>query len=309
MAGNGIGRPARGRLPDFLGVGPPRTATSWLDAVLRGHVGLPRDIKEVDFFVRNYGHGIEWYKDYFADCDSDLPAGEICPSYFGAALARERIAEHIPNCRIVCTFRDPVELLYSFYKLARRNVWTRGDFESYIPDDWNRHAANLKAWQNSFGRENVLVCVYDDLEADPQAYLDPICDFIGIKRIAIAASAIATERVNSFKRLPKSPYLARKARKLRDWLRAREAYGTMNLLARAGVWRFCFERGEEFPPLDPAVEARVRKRFLPEVEALEKLIGRDLSAWKTPRSSVSENIRLSTTSKDRETTQPARVHS
>ncbi|MGH7934407.1 MAG: sulfotransferase family protein [Candidatus Binataceae bacterium] len=295
MAGNGVRRPQRGRLPDFLGVGPPRTATSWLDAVLRGHVGLPHDIKEVDFFVKNYAHGIEWYKGYFADCEADLPVGEICPSYFGSAAARERIAEHIPNCRIICTFRDPVELLYSFYKLALRNVWTRGDFESYIPDNWHRHAAKLKAWQDTFGRENVLVRIYDDLEADPQAYLDPICDFIGINPIAIAASAIATERVNSFRRLPKSLYLARKARKVRDWLKAREAYGTMGLLARAGVWRFCFERGEEFPPLDFAVAARVRKRFLPEVEALENLIGRDLSAWKAPRSSVGADTRASAT--------------
>ena len=88
---------ATGRLPDFLGVGPPRTATSWLDAVLRGHVGLPHDIKEVDFFVGNYSRGIDWYKSYFRDCDPNLPAGEICPSYFGSAEAREQIGR--ASCR------------------------------------------------------------------------------------------------------------------------------------------------------------------------------------------------------------------
>src|SRR5208283_898602 len=92
--------PARpSRLPDFLGVGQPRTGTSCLDATLRGHVGLPRNVKEVDFFVKNYARGIEWYQNYFTECDQRLPAGEICPSYLGSDEARERIALHIPQCR------------------------------------------------------------------------------------------------------------------------------------------------------------------------------------------------------------------
>jgi Sulfotransferase domain len=272
------------RLPDFLGVGPPRGATTWLDSVLRGHVGLPRDIKEVDFFVKNYARGIEWYKGYFAGCDPTLPAGEICPSYFGSDEALARIAEHIPNCKIICSFRDPVEMIYSFYKLARRNVWTRSDdFETYIPEDWGRQAARLQKWQATFGRDNVLTCLYDDLEADPQSYLDPICDFIGIKRFEIRNSPIATQRVNSFPSQPKNPRLARRARKLRDWLGAHEAHATARLLTRIGFWRYCFERGEGFAALKPEVEARLRDRFRPEVEALEELLGRDLDAWKRVR--------------------------
>ena len=38
--------------------------------------------------------------------------------------------------------------------------------------------------------------------------------------------------------------------------------------------------GEKFVPLSPEIDARLRDRFRPEVEALEDLIGRDLSAWK-----------------------------
>ena len=58
------------------------------------------------------------------------------------------------------------------------------------------------------------------------------------------------------------------------------------LLGRAGVWRYCFEGGAEFAALDPAVEARLRERFRPEVEALAALIGRDLSGWTRPRGAV-----------------------
>lgn len=269
-----------GRLPDFLGVGQPRTATSWLDSVLRGSVGLPREVKEVDFFVKHYARGIEWYKSYFADCDPRLPAGEICPSYLGSDAARERIATHIPDCRIICTFRDPVQVLFSFWKLARRNAWTDRDFESYSPENWQTGGKGLRGWRETFGRDRVLALVYDDLVADPQSYLDRVCDFIGIRRIAIAGSTSATERLNSFRHLPRSHYLARKGRKLRDWLNTRERFGTIELLRRAGVWQLCFEGGPEFPALDAATEARVRRRLLPQIEALERELERDLSSWK-----------------------------
>ena len=286
MASGRVPEPTRGRLPDFLGVGPPRAATSWLDAVLRGHVGLPREIKEVDFFIENYARGIDWYMSYFRDCDPNLPAGEICPSYY-SPIGRERIALHIPHCRIICTFRDPVEWRYSFYKLALRNAWTGDDFETWVAQNPVNAHSGLKAWCETFGRDRVLVMIHDDLETDAQSYLDRVCDFIGIARIAIAGSPIAERRINTFSAPPRNPRLARRARKLRDWLKSREAYGTINLLGRAGLWRYCFEGGEKFAPLSPEVEARLRDRFRPEVEALEDLIGRDLSAWKNPRGDVS----------------------
>jgi hypothetical protein len=282
MASGSVGQRGRGRLPDFLGVGPPRAATSWLDAVLRGHVGLPREIKEVDFFIENYARGIDWYKSYFRDCNPNLPAGEICPSYY-SSIGRERIALHIPHCRIICTFRDPVERRYSFYKLALRNAWTRDDFETWVAKNPVNVDSGLKGWFETFGRDRVLVTIHDDLEANAQSYLDTVCDFIGIARVAIAESAIGVRRINTFSAPPRNPRLARRARKLRDWLKSREAYGTMNLLGRAGLWRYCFEGGEEFTPLSPEVEARLRDRFRPGVDALEDLIGRDLSAWKNPR--------------------------
>jgi hypothetical protein len=272
-------RESAGRLPDFLCVGPPRAATTWLDAVLRGHVGLPRAIKEVDFFIENYARGIDWYKKYFADCDPDLPCGEICASYF-PAVARERIVKHLPRCRIICTFRDPVARRYSFYKLAVRNAWTSDDFESWVRNDEVGDGADLRGWFNDFGRENVLVLIHDDLEADPQAFLDSVCRFIGIAPYSLAETEVGARRINTFSAPPRNPRLARRGRKLRDWLKRREAYRTINLLGRAGLWRYCFDGGERFPPLAPEVEARLRARYRPEVEALEELIGRDLSAWK-----------------------------
>jgi hypothetical protein len=151
----------------------------------------------------------------------------------------------------------------------------------------NQYASNLKGWQQSFGRDNVLICLYDDLEHDSQSYLDAVCDFIGIPRFPLVLSA-ALVRLNSFPTAPRNRRLAQNARHMRDWLRNRRAYWLDRLLEQAGVWSFCFNGGEPFPPLDPELEKRLKQRFLPEVEALEQLIGRDLSAWKVSRDSTSQ---------------------
>src|SRR5260370_40792684 len=57
-------------------------------------------------------------------------------------------------------------------------------------------------------------------------------------------------------------------------------YRTGRVLTAAGVWRFCFGGGPQFPPLDPLVKWRLRDLLRPEIEILEDLLHRDLSNWK-----------------------------
>jgi Sulfotransferase domain len=278
------------QMPNAIAVGVGRSGTTWLHEILVGHVGLPYGVKETDFFLRNYDNGIDWYKSFFRHCVPSQPIIEICPTYFSSAQARQRMKLHIPDCQIICTFREPVERAYSHYKLMRHNVWTRSSFEEVVGRsqeiaEMNHYALNLREWQQTFGRDNVLICLYDDLEHDPQGYLDPICKFIGIPSLPLARSA-ASARLNSFPTAPRNRRLAQNARHVRDWLRSRRAYWLDRLLDRAGVWGLCFDGGETFPPLEPELERRLRQRFLPEVEALERLIGRDLSAWKVARDSI-----------------------
>lgn len=272
-----------GRLPDFIAVGPPRTATTWLDAVLRGHVGLPEGTKETHFFTRSYSNGLDWYCSHFEHCPPQLQVGEICTSYFRSSTARGRISTDIPDCKIICTLRDPIEQLYSAYRLLRQG-YVEGSFEETLRDrnmlKTARYAHHIKAWQKGFGKQNVLVTFYDDLKADPQGFLDQVTGFIGIRSISLAETHAATESINSIRQAPFSPLFARCARELRTWLGSHRLYRTMEFLDRIGVWRLCFGGGEEFPLLDSGAESRLRSRLRPEVEKLENLLQRDLSRWK-----------------------------
>jgi len=276
------------RLPGVIVIGPPRTGSTWLYNALRGAVDMPRGIKETQFFNTFYDKGIDWYARHFRYATGDRTIVEICP-YFFHPLAPERIKTHIPNCRIVATMRDPVDRIYSVYKLQRHYGWIRrGTFDETLKalphmGGANRYAAHLKTWFENFGRENVLVTLYDGLRADPQAYVNRVCDFIGVERVALSPRPDLGGDVNSFARAPRHARLARKATDLMFWLRGHQAYRLFSLFERTGAWELCQGRGELFPGLTPEQDERLRARFIPEVEALEELLAIDLSAWKKPR--------------------------
>jgi len=281
---NGAEAPPAGRLPDFIAVGPPRTGTTWLDRTLRGHVGLP-SIKETQFFAYNYNLGVDWYRSYFRDCPPGLPAGEIAPTYFDHPEARSRIAAVIPRCRVICSLRDPVDRAYSHYKAWHRAGLLTGSFESIVERSWPaisaNYVANLRAWQSMFGVENILVVLYDDLRASPQAYLDAVCEFIGIAQVDLSAVPRASEPINLSDRTARSLMLASMMLKLRDGL-IRRRYQRLARLVEAGtpLWKLSFTGGRPYPALDPAFDAHLRRMLRSEIEDLESLLSRDLSVWK-----------------------------
>ena len=208
--------------------------------------------------------------------------------YFASDLARERIAATLPGCRIICSFRDPVERAYSNYRLLRRQAFTKADFQTAATTrgdlvESNRYGSYLEKWIATFGRERVMVLIYDDLEADPQGFLDAVCDFIGVARFAVTASSIGTGRVHQVNTEPANPRMARMARNLVAWFTTRRLDRAAGAVRRSRLIKYMLEGGDPFPPPPPEAAARLRERYRPEIEKLEALIGRDLSQWKYGR--------------------------
>jgi hypothetical protein len=278
-------RDARIALPTFIGVGPPRTGTTWLDKILRGHVNLPAGTKETLFFDVRYPRGVEWYSCHFRNRRPGAPTGEFGPSYFSSGAARERIARHIPDCKIICTLREPVARHYSNYKMWRKMALVKDPFARIAERhadllSYTRYTENIAEWQRIFGRKNVLVLIHQDARCDPQQYIDTICSFIGAEPLNLAGMAHVEEAVNGVERAPKHRRMARRARKLRGFL-GDHRYWRMRSLMNP-VFDYWMGRGPEFPPLDPALENQLRRRFEPEIVALEELLGRDLTFWREP---------------------------
>ena len=275
------------RLPTFIHVGPPRTGTTWLHEAMTGHVGLPRG-KETRFFDARYERGVEWYCGLFGAYPTDVPAGEIAPTYFSNAIARERIVRHIPDCKIIVTFREPAARLYSLYRLIRSGSHPAEDtFDGYwrfqvdCGADLCSYATQLKRWQAEFGKARVLTKFYEDLSADPQAYLDSVCDFVGARRIGLDRAAAGAAKVYAAPSAASSSAISRRSFELIDWARRHGARPLIALGKQSPLWKMM--RGkfvEQFPPLSDESAEDIRAMMLPETEELELLTGRDLTSWK-----------------------------
>jgi hypothetical protein len=275
------------RLPSFIHVGPPRTGTTWLHEVLKGYVGLP-DPKETRFFDDRYDLGMDWYSNLFdVPTETDI-LGEFYPGYFANPIAMQRIKKHIPNCKIICTFRDPATRLYSLWRVIRaRRLVVEPSFDRFWRlivargFDLPRYAAHLRDWQREFGESNVLTLFYEDLRSNPQGYLNTICDFLGVDRLSLDKSSVGKTTIHDAPRAVRITAISRFAGASYWWLSTHGLKSFMSIgLAQSVKNRLQKLFVEQFEPLDALAAEEIRRIALSDIESLEDITGRDLRKWK-----------------------------
>jgi hypothetical protein len=274
-------------LPSFFVIGPPRTGSSWLHEILSPHTVLPSPSKETRFFDTHFQRGVKWYLDHY-HADSQRKIGEIAPTYFASTAARERMAQTVPEAIIVCVFRDPVERIVSLYRLKRAYGLIPWEFEEAIERDpelmeSSRYASNLKLWRRSFGKDKVLAMVYDDLRETPQEFVDSLVDFIGVPRFKLARWQYGFVHDSEHMTHPRSYYRTRSATLLADWLKARRMDRMVSAFKRSRLRKFVLGGGPPFPKLPADILAPLHEKLRPEIDELETILQRDLSAWKNPK--------------------------
>jgi hypothetical protein len=273
--------------PSFIVVGPPRTGTSWLHKLLEPYASLPSPSKETRFFDLHFHRGFDWYAWHFPRHGRG-PMGEIAPTYFASPEARQRIAETIPQAKIVCIFRNPVERAVSLYRLKLAYGMYRWSFPEALRKDpelinSGLYWTHLSGWRERFPDQQLLVMIYDDLAADPQAFFSRIAAFIGLPAITISQSQL--NRVYSSERMtrPRSYLATRTATAFADWCKSRRLDHLVASVRESALIRLFLGGGESLPHLPPETLQELTEVFRPEVEALESHLGRNLEHWKSER--------------------------
>jgi hypothetical protein len=278
--------PADGRsLPSFFVIGPPRTGSSWLHEILKAHTLLPRYSKETRFFDIHFHRGLKWYLGHYEHSIGKRRVGEVAPTYFASALARERMAQIVPNAKIICVFRNPVARILSLYRLKRAYGMIRWSLEEAIERDpelieSSSYAGNLRLWQRTFGAGNVLTCIYDDLLEKPQSFADRLVDFIGVSRFELKASQCKFVHDSRDMTHPRSYYRTRSAMMIAEWFRARRLDRVVLAFNRSPLRKLVLGGGPSFSQIPVEVSRQLHEKFQPEIEQLEVLLDRDLSSWK-----------------------------
>jgi Sulfotransferase domain len=264
MPGNGCGTIGDNvsPLPSFFIIGPPRTGTTWLHNVLSPCASLSHPTKETRFFDQHFDLGLAWYRSHFRKAAEGRVTGEVAPTYFASPLARERIARIIPQAKIVCVFRNPVDRVVSLYRLKRAYGLIRWSFEEALKNDpelieTSRYAFHLEQWKQTFGNAQVMVTVHEDIESDPQSYLDRLANFIGLPRLQLRPIQLRHMLTSEDMTEPRHYYWTRGALLMSEWARRRRLDSVLATAKRVGGLKLFLGGGRRFSELSPVQKDKV----------------------------------------------------
>lgn len=207
--------------PDFLGIGPTRSATGWLFQRLSLHpdIFIP-SIKEVCFFDRrtddkskfffDLGNQIhwKWYNYHFKNGINKVK-GEISPSY--SILNEERIREislHLPKVKLIYSIRNPIDRTWS--GLRFRLWYGKGTTATAVSNDEimkmledtelttrSYHKQTIERWEKYFSEDKIHFVFCDDIINDPRNVLVNLCNYLNVDPVLLPDEDNDHRRVNT----------------------------------------------------------------------------------------------------------------
>jgi hypothetical protein len=292
--------------PNFFIVGAPKCGTTSLYECLRGHpeVFMP-PVKEPHYFSTDIYRPLRMdeaaYFALFAPGASRDRIGEASAEYLYSAGACASINALDPTARIIIMLRNPVDMIFSAHAERVWNGREDLDFEDALAaeDDRKRglrlpphaypleflfyremgqYSKHVERYLETFGRAQVHVPIFEDLEAHPTACFRAACTFLDVDPSFVPDFAVR----NPYKQ----PRLRSLARILQAMTPARRvvrplAPHAVRTAMRWGV-RLLYTMNTKFPPrppMRPSLRRELQEWFLPDVEKLSQLLGRDLTYW------------------------------
>jgi hypothetical protein len=191
-------------LPDLIVIGAMKCGTTAVHRYLDRHpdIAMAR-AKEVNFFngaqqpaqhppeqsadwrSGRWHRGTGWYADQF---DPEAPLrGESSPAYTSPSFPEvpARMAKVVPDVRLVCLVRDPVDRAVSQYAHHRHDGAERRPLADAVLDpdsqylERSRYAERLAPYLVHFPAEQVHVVVQERLAADPVPTITDLLEHVG----------------------------------------------------------------------------------------------------------------------------------
>ena len=159
--------------------------------------------------------------------------------------------------------------------MPRHTYWP----QALLYSEHVRYVEQLRRYHDLFGRERVLVLIYDDFRADNDATVRRVLRFLDVD------DGVAIEAVEA------NPTVSARSQRLHELLHAVSVghgpfslavKGAVKTLTPTGLRRHARDAAQrrvvfaEPPAPDLELMAELRRRFKEEVEALSEYLGRDL---------------------------------
>jgi hypothetical protein len=262
------------RLPNFLYIGPDKAGSSWLHDVLIEHPQVfMTPAKDLYFFDRYYDKGVDWYAAHFEKAGDQKIIGEVCQDYLFHPEAAARVEETLDAPRFMVTLRDPVDRAFSSYLYMLKMGQQPGAFGEALerrPEliEHGRYGTGLARFADRFGDDSVYVAVFDDLVADPAAFIDLLLAWLGIEQFALTDELLESRLPASKAR---STAFARLARAAADWTREHDGAELVGRVKRSRlVQKTLYKPLRDKPHMDPEDVATIRRRLSDEMTLVEE---------------------------------------
>jgi len=269
--------------PNFFIVGAAKAGTTSLYAWLRQHPQVYMSpVKEPHYFskdlVKNVRFMISEEQEYlklFRHAANFRVIGEASASYlpFGRIVA-ERIKAAVPHARIIIILRDPVERCFADYLMHVRNRQESMPFyealvNSHLSEVYiQRYTQPVSDYLGVFGKENVLVLMFEDLKKNPRALLKQVAQFLDVDEEPMMEVKLSVENPGGVPR-------GRMSRAVLA-LRRRIPVPVLPLpkALKSSLGRLLLAPK---PPMDPKAVEYLRPIFEADLRELEQVLGRPLT--------------------------------
>ena len=272
-------------LPNFLFIGPDKSGSTWIFEALRQHPEVyVAPSKDIYFFDRYFERGIPWYESHFAGAAGRRIIGELSHDYLFSDKACERIRATIPDVKLLVNLRNPIERAFSEYLFLRKHGMVGEDFREAtdrFPSilSGGQYARHLERYLARFPRQAILIQKFEKLKQAPLQFAAELYEFLGVdpsfEPSNKGRSALPAGRA-------RAPALARMAKSSAIFLRNLgfgRAVGYLKSSSRINRLLFVSYSPHDMPRLAVDDELWLRNFYLPEVRALEGLLGDRFDAW------------------------------
>lgn len=231
------------------------------------------------------------YRELFRDGAECPWRGEASTSYLYSAAAVRGIRRYLDDPKLVILLRDPVDRAYSAYRYMRGQerepcdtfAVALADEERRIADGWapiwhyrgaSHYKPQLERLFDAFPSDRVHMALFDDLQDRPGEVFGSIFSWLGVDDSFEAP--IGTHNRSGPVRSRALGYLLKPSR-TRQRVVSRRLPAFVKKPLRAA--REANVQSAD-PDLTPALRRELIGRFRDDIEYVEQLTGRHLTAWK-----------------------------
>jgi hypothetical protein len=288
-------------------IGGQRARSSLVHRALSEHPDTFMPHREIAYF-EDPNYGLQSTSDFLAHFAAGRPGaatGFKRPEIMGRPEAPRRLANAMPDARLIVLLREPIARTVSAYFHYVRSAFVpmrplneglrtllAGTPIPRYPHShevlaFSEYGAALDRVLEVFHQEQLLVLVDRDLDADPAGSIRRILGHIGVdpevpldltSRVVNAGDYSSGLQMRGLRAASRVVYRPERRSGL-TWARLGwPRVAAYSALTRAAGWLPTPQR-PELATLDADVRAALVERLDPDVRRLEAILGRDLSEW------------------------------